>query len=97
MNNERKRPPEVAQIFGSAALQSLRRPADNEEDEDQDEESHLLTQMVVASNRDRGRPKALCYEDILLTVVRDTETHRDVHVLVVKLIHHKGEDRKPKP
>ncbi|KAK3897428.1 hypothetical protein C8A05DRAFT_47960 [Staphylotrichum tortipilum] len=101
VNNERKRPPEVAQIFGPAAFQSLRKPRrkprDDEEDEDPDEESHLLTQMVVASNRNRGRPKALCYEDILLTVVRDPDTHRDVHVLVVKLIHHKGEDRKPKP
>ena len=96
VNNEGKPPPEAAQLFGTAALQILYKPNDDEEDENQDEKSHLFTQMVAASNRTRGRPKALCYEDILLTVVRDPETHRDVHVLVVKLIHHKGEDRKPK-
>ena len=97
MNNERKRPQEAAQIFGPAALRHLCQPDDDEEDEDRDQESHLLTQMIAASNRKRGRPKALCYEDILLTVIRDADTGKDVHVLVVKLVHHKGEDRKPRP
>jgi hypothetical protein len=45
----------------------------------------------------RGRPKALCYEDILLMVVRHPETGRDVLAMAVKFIHHKGADNRPKP
>ena len=90
-NNERKRSKEHAEIFGPAALVM------NNGEGPLDSASHLFAQMVARSNRDRGRPKALCYEDLLLTVVRDPETGKDVVVLVMKLIHHKGEDRKPKP
>ena len=97
VNNERKRPREASQIFGPAAFRHICQPDDDEEDEDQSRESHLFNQVVAASNRQRGRPKALCYEDILLTVVRDPGTGKDVHVLAVKLIHHKGEDRNPRP
>ncbi|RYP74213.1 hypothetical protein DL771_003146 [Monosporascus sp. 5C6A] len=97
VNNERKRPQEAALSFGPAALRYLRQPDGDKDDEDGDQKFHLLAQLVAASNRQRGRPKALCYEDLLLTVVRDPETSKDVHILAVKLIHHKGEDRKPKP
>jgi hypothetical protein len=45
----------------------------------------------------RGRPKALCYEDILLMVVRHPDTGKDVIAMTIKFIHHKGSDNKPKP
>ena len=45
----------------------------------------------------RGRPKALCYEDILLMVVRHPQTGEDVLAMSIKFIHHKGADNKPKP
>jgi hypothetical protein len=53
--------------------------------------------MQAKLNKNRGRPKALYYEDILLSVVRNPDTDKDVHVLFVKLIHHKGEDNNPRP
>ncbi|KAK3945235.1 FluG domain-containing protein [Diplogelasinospora grovesii] len=45
----------------------------------------------------RGRLKCLCYEDILLMVVRYPETGEDVHVMLIKFIHYKGADNKLKP
>jgi hypothetical protein len=45
----------------------------------------------------RGRPKALCYEDILLMVMRHPETGEDVLAMSIKFMHHKGADNKPKP
>ncbi|KAK4443569.1 hypothetical protein QBC34DRAFT_488318 [Podospora aff. communis PSN243] len=45
----------------------------------------------------RGRPKALCYEDVLLMVVRHPDTGTDVLAMSIKFIHHKGADNKPKP
>ncbi|KAK4188171.1 hypothetical protein QBC35DRAFT_383231, partial [Podospora australis] len=44
----------------------------------------------------RGRPKALCYEDIMLMVVRHPETGEDGLAMSVKFIYHKKADNKPK-
>jgi hypothetical protein len=66
------------------------------EPEAEDNDSRLskeLSQETVA----RGRPKALCYEDILLMVVRHPQTGEDVLAMSIKFIHHKGADNKPKP
>ncbi|KAB5514906.1 hypothetical protein GE09DRAFT_588621 [Coniochaeta sp. 2T2.1] len=70
---------------------------DDAEDKLSDEDARLLEEMLSAETTGRGRPKALCYEDILLMVVRHPVTGEDVHVMAVKLIHHKGTDNKPKP
>ena len=97
--NERKRPKELEEISGPTALRR-RHPSDDIDDDDGealDPESHLFTQMLSRITWERGRPKALCYEDILLTVVRNPETGKDIHLMAVRLLHHKGEDRKPKP
>ena len=40
---------------------------------------------------------ALCYEDILLMVVRHPQTGEDVLAMSITFIHHKGADNKPKP
>ena len=41
---------------------------------------------------------ALCYEDVRLLVVRNPVAgERDVLAMEVKLAHHKGAKRKPKP
>lgn len=45
----------------------------------------------------RGRPKALCYEDILMMLVRHPVTGLPVLAMAIKFIHHKGADKKPKP
>ncbi|KAI0398662.1 hypothetical protein F4802DRAFT_592559 [Xylaria palmicola] len=70
---------------------------DNAEDKLSDEDARLLEEMLLAETTARGRPKALCYEDISLMVVRHPVTGEDVHAMAVKFIHHKGADNKPKP
>lgn len=67
---------------------------DGAKDELQDE---VVEAMLTAETLGRGRPKALCYEDILLMVVRHPVTGNDVLAMAVKFIHHKGADNKPKP
>ncbi|KJZ69277.1 hypothetical protein HIM_11336 [Hirsutella minnesotensis 3608] len=59
--------------------------------------ARLLEAMLYQETVYRGRPKALCYEDILLSIVRHPETGHDVPTMAIKFIHHKGVDRKPKP
>ncbi|KAK4116055.1 FluG domain-containing protein [Canariomyces notabilis] len=69
----------------------------NNEDEGIDEDSRLLENLILQETANRGRPKALCYEDILLMVVKHPETGEDVLAMSIKFIHHKGADNKPKP
>ncbi len=47
--------------------------------------------------RPRDRSKALCYEDIRLSLVRVEHRATPVLAMDVTLAHHKGVDRKPKP
>lgn len=69
----------------------------SDEDEAPDKDSRLLEKMILQEYEGRGRPKALCYEDILLMVVRHPETGEDVLAMYIRLAHHKGMDNKPKP
>jgi Protein of unknown function (DUF3435) len=44
------------------------------------------------------RCKALCYEDICLMLLRNPDRRdRDVLAMEVRMTHHKGAERKPKP
>jgi hypothetical protein len=43
------------------------------------------------------RPKALCYEDIQMMIVRHPTTGRCMPAMAIKFVHHKGADNKPKP
>ena len=70
---------------------------DDAEDKLSDQDARLLEETISADTTGRGRPKALCYEDILLMVVRHPVIGEDVHVMAVKFIHHKGADSKPTP
>ncbi len=50
------------------------------------------------SKKTTRQHKALCYEDIVLWIVKDPKTGgRDVLAMEVFFRHHKGADRKPKP
>ena len=73
--------------------------ADEDEDKDvaPDEESRRLDELLLAETTGRGRPKALCYEDISLMMVRHPTTGRAIPAMAIKFIHHKGSDNKPKP
>ena len=52
--------------------------------------------MLSQETADRGRPKALCYEDISLMAVRHPESGRDILAMSIKFVHYKGADNKPK-
>ncbi len=54
--------------------------------------SQVLEGILTQETEGRRRPKALCYEDVLLMVVRHPETGEDVLAMAIKLIHHKGAD-----
>ncbi|KZL63688.1 FluG domain-containing protein [Colletotrichum tofieldiae] len=77
----------------------------SQEDEDfadhdkaaKDDRSLLLDELLLQETVGRGRPKALCYEDIQMMIVRHPVTGQAIPAMAVKFIHHKGADRKPKP
>jgi hypothetical protein len=53
---------------------------------------------IGAVEPDASRVDALCYEDIRLLVVRNPDGEgRDILAIEVKLAHHKGHNRRPKP
>ncbi len=94
VDNEKRKPKDGSfeELYGpNAVLESISGYEPGNED------SRLLQDMLCQEAMSRGRPKALCYEDILLSVVRHPETGVDVLAMSIKFIHHKGEDRKPKP
>jgi len=86
-----KQPPKDGEIFGQED--------DDFGDQAPDEKPRLLSDMLSQAVRNHGRPKALCYEDLLLAALRHPEPGRDVfsELMAVKLVHHKGKDRKPRP
>jgi hypothetical protein len=70
--------------------------SDKDKDAALDESSSVLEQILSRETVGRRRPKCLCYEDILLMVVRHPGTGDDVLAMSIKFIHHKGADNKPK-
>jgi hypothetical protein len=102
VDNERKPPKDgsLDELFGVKAVMPAESEAEPEAepykemtDKDVQELEALLLREVV----DRGRQKALCYEDILMMVVRHPVTGRAVVAMSIKFIFHKGCDNKPKP
>ncbi|KAK3370950.1 FluG domain-containing protein [Lasiosphaeria ovina] len=70
---------------------------DNEKSRPKDGSWEEIFGPNLTETTGRGRPKALCYEDVLLMVVRHPDTGTDVLAISIKFIHHKGVDNKPKP
>ena len=97
VDNEKRRPKDgtYEDLYGPKSV----RIEDSGYDSDQpvDDDSRLLENMLYQETISRGRPKALCYEDVCLSVVRHPQTGMDVLTMAVKFIHHTGVDRKPKP
>ncbi|KAJ2997766.1 hypothetical protein NUW58_g542 [Xylaria curta] len=62
-----------------------------------DENSQLLESLLFQETLGRGRPKALCYEDIQMMVVRHPVTGRCIPAMAIKFVYYKGADNKPKP
>ncbi len=78
-------------------FQNVMKSIPHDEDEASKKHSRLLEEMISQEYEGRGRPKALCYEDILLMVTCYPETGEDTLVMYIRLAHHKGVDNKPKP
>jgi hypothetical protein len=84
-------------LFGCKAVHST-----PDDDADQapalDEESKTLDDLLAQETVVRGRPNALCYEDIQMMIVRHPDiTKGCILAMAIKFIHHKGADNKPKP
>lgn len=99
VDGERKKPKDgsLEELFGHKVVQS----SSSEDGEDQvpstDENSKLVESLLTQETVGRGRPKALCYEDILMMIVRHPVTGRCIPAMAIKFIHHKGADNKPRP
>jgi hypothetical protein len=104
VDNEKNKPKDGSweELWGPKPIEALgsqdKEKLDMEEvDEPLDENSRLLEEMLAQETEGRGRPKALCYEDVRLMVVRHPDAGKDVLAMAIKFIHHKGSDNKPKP
>ncbi|KAF1738490.1 hypothetical protein CRV24_000416 [Beauveria bassiana] len=97
VDNERKGPKDGSReiLFGQKVIQEA--DSDGSADRMLDKQSKELNKMLLRETIKRGRPKALCYEDILLMLVRHPATGKPVLAMAIKFIHHKGADNKPKP
>jgi hypothetical protein len=101
VDNERQRPKDgsLEELFGAKAVMSAEQ-GDGEAEGDEealDADSAELCKLLLRETLGRERPKALCFEDILLMIVRDPATGRSIPAMSIKFIHHKGCDNKPKP
>ncbi|KAJ3499414.1 hypothetical protein NLG97_g349 [Lecanicillium saksenae] len=97
VDGERKGPKDGSReiLFGQKVIQEVE--SDSSSDQTLDKQSQELNKMLLQETIKRGRPKALCYEDILLMLVRHPATGKPVLAMAIKFIHHKGADNKPKP
>jgi len=99
VDNERKRPQYGTweELFAESRFGTSSPVSEDGSDESLSDSEKQLQNMLVRETTDRGRPKALCYEDIKLMIIRHPGTGRDIPVMAIKFIHHKGADNKPKP
>ncbi|OAQ60387.1 FluG domain-containing protein [Purpureocillium lilacinum] len=96
VDGQRKGPKDgsLEKLFGRKVVQDVEADVDSDAP---DEETQHLDQLLLQETTKRGRPKALCYEDILLMLVRHPTTGATIPAMAIKFIHHKGADNKPKP
>ena len=101
VDNERKEPKDgsLHEIFGQKAVADGGDGKDEGEANDKppDAESQLLCRLLLKDTKNRGRPKALCYEDIVMMLVRHPVTGRAIPVMFIRFTHHKGSDNRPRP
>ncbi|KAK3371955.1 FluG domain-containing protein [Podospora didyma] len=102
VNNERKPPKDgsLDELFGAKAVMSAEAQSDNEGTEDNvatDEDMKVVETLLLQETVGRDRQKALCYEDILMMIVRHPATGQATLAMSIKFVHHKGCDNKPRP
>lgn len=98
VDNERKNPKDgsVALLFGQKVVQGADED-DCSDDQAPDEASRRISELLSLDTEKRGRPKALCYEDVLMMIVRHPVTKRSIPAMAIKFAHHKGADKRPRP
>ncbi|KAL8310634.1 hypothetical protein RB597_010464 [Gaeumannomyces tritici] len=104
VHNERPKPKVVKELFGSKVVLSSSADqgesegrCDESDDATPDKESRRVDELLSAETKGRDRPKALCYEDISLMIVRHPITRLATPAMAIKFVHHKGSDNRPKP
>ncbi|EXL40377.1 hypothetical protein FOCG_17143 [Fusarium oxysporum f. sp. radicis-lycopersici 26381] len=99
VDGERQKPKDgsIQELFGQNAVQSSSSATSEEQEAPIDEQSKVLNGLLCQETVGRGRPKALCYEDIQMMIVRHPATGRCIPAMAIKFVHHKGADNKPKP
>jgi hypothetical protein len=102
VDNERKPPKDgsLEELFGTKAVIAdngdARAEADADEEAD-DADSIKLCSLLLRETVRRDRVKALCYEDILIMVVRHPATGRATLAISIKFVYHKECNNKPRP
>ncbi|RSL81212.1 hypothetical protein CDV31_017055 [Fusarium ambrosium] len=98
VDGERKKPKDasVEELFGHKVVQSSF-SEDGEDPAPASDKYKLVEGLLTQETAGRGRPKALCYEDILMMIVRHPISGRCIPAMAIKFIYHKGADNKPKP
>ncbi|KAK7219771.1 hypothetical protein V2G26_007774 [Clonostachys chloroleuca] len=98
VNAERSKPKDGSAevLFGRKTVHST---SDDEEDLAlaSDGDSKTLRDLLSQEAIRRRPPKALCYEDVQMMMVRNPVTNQVVLAMAIKFTHHKGADNKPKP
>ncbi|EXK78553.1 hypothetical protein FOQG_16770 [Fusarium oxysporum f. sp. raphani 54005] len=99
VDGQRKKPKDgsIEMLFGNKAVQSSSTDEDQDEPDSSDLDSKVLDDLLCQETVGRGRPKALCYEDIQMMIIRHPETRRCIPAMAIKFVHHKGADNKPRP
>ncbi|KJZ69228.1 hypothetical protein HIM_11378 [Hirsutella minnesotensis 3608] len=79
VDNEKRRPKDGTweELYGTKVVRT------EDSCQSADEDARLLEAMLYQETVYRGRPKALCYEDILLSIVRHPETGNDVPTMAI--------------
>jgi hypothetical protein len=98
LDGERQKPKanSIKEIFGKNAIQPSSSDGGEEQDNLADDRSKVLHTLLSKGTVGSGRPKALCYEDIQMMIVRHPVTRRCMPAMAIEFIHHKGAGNKPK-
>lgn len=78
----------IEKLFSQKVVQSADDGTDDTIDT-LDDESQKISELLCMETTKRGRLKALCYEDILMMLVRNPTTGRPVLAIAIKFIPHK--------
>lgn len=99
VDGERKKPKDnsLDELFGHKTSLSSSMENGTDPELSSNEKANLVEGLLTQETMGRGRPKALCYEDILMMIVRHPVTGRCIPAMAIKFIHHKGADNKPRP